>query len=85
MRRFPFIASALLAATWYSPVNAFLASGCLNSHSSASDIASALKKCDSANYTLKDNACNFGGAAMAEFWRQHVRVKRQQFRRSSAY
>lgn len=66
MRRFPFIAFALLAATWNSPVNAFLASGCSNSHSSAFDIASALKKCDSANDTLKDNACNFGGASIAE-------------------
>ncbi len=33
---------------------------------SASDIAEDIQNCPSANSTLKNNACNFGGAAMAE-------------------
>ena len=33
---------------------------------SASDVAQDIQNCPSANNTLKSNACNFGGAAIAE-------------------
>ena len=34
---------------------------------SASDVAQDIQNCPSANNALKNNACNFGGAAIAEF------------------
>lgn len=66
MNRALIVATSILALTLCSPARAFLAAGCSNSHYSASDIAAAIKNCDDANDTLKNNACNFGGAAMAE-------------------
>lgn len=64
-RALPLSAAAFVLALG-SPADAYLASGCTNHHYSASDIAAAIQNCDGANDTLKKNACNFGGAAMAE-------------------
>jgi hypothetical protein len=60
---------ALLAAvlsTGFSPAYAYLAAGCSNQNYSATDISNAIQNCPDANNTLKQNSCNFGGAAMAE-------------------
>ena len=66
MRRHSVTIAALLTAAGGLPVEAFFAAGCTNQHYSASDVAAAIRNCDSASDTLKSNACNFGGAAMAE-------------------
>lgn len=66
MRRISVVSAALFSAAFCAPAHAFLAGGCSNQSYSASDISDALQGCSNANSTLKNNSCNFGGAAMAE-------------------
>jgi hypothetical protein len=66
MRRPSFATYAIIATTLNTPAYAFIAPGCSNQSYSASDIAQAIRNADGASDTLKSNACNFGGAALAE-------------------
>ena len=66
MRRTLIAASMIPVVIFTTPALAWLEAGCANQNYSASQVADAIKNSSTANQTLKDAACDFGGAARAE-------------------
>lgn len=66
MRRTLIAFSATTAIIGGTPALAWLQPGCANQNYSASQVADAIRNSSATNQTLKNAACDFGGAARAE-------------------